>query len=132
MLFQIHIYIQQFAFMFNDWHFYIHWFTFIFNGWHFYIHWFTFIFNGWHFYIHWFTFIFNCWHFYTQRFIFIFNGWCFRPTNGNLPNLIIWSSNFAQAIKNFFDVAKAKPKMWERNGHWQGDSFHVQNLLNFK
>ena len=69
--------------------------------------------NGWHFYIQRFTFTFNGWHFYIQRFTFTFNGWHFRSTNCNLPNLIIWSSNFARTIERFFDAAKAKSNMCE-------------------
>ena len=58
--------------------------------------------------------MFNGWHIYIQRFTFMFNGWHFRSTNCNLPNLIIWSSNFARVIERFFDAAKAKSNMWKK------------------
>ena len=109
-----HFDIQRIAFMFNGWYIYIQRLTFIFNGWHFYIQRFAFILNDWHFKIQRFTFMFNGWHFYIQRFTFTFNGWHFRSTDCDLPNLIIWSSNFARVIEKIFDAAKAKSNMCEK------------------
>ena len=109
-----HFYIQRITFIFNGWYISIQRLTFIFNGWHFYIQRFTFILNDWHFKIQRFTFMFNGWHFYIQRFTFTFNGWHFRSTDCDLPNLIIWSSNFARVIEKIFDAAKAKSNMCEK------------------